>query len=68
MMASCLSYHKYWYIYHTHFFKTKGLQSVILRNISMHIYRPHSPVGSESDCRSRDREFDPGRVPYFNGD
>ena len=52
----------------THFFKTKGLQSVILRNISMHIYRPHSPVGSESDCRSRDCEFDPSRVPYFSGD
>ena len=22
----------------------------------------------ESDCRSRDREFDPGPVPYFRGD
>ena len=22
----------------------------------------------ESDCKSRDREFDPGQVPYFCGD
>ena len=35
---------------------------------------PHSAVGNvsgnrcESGCRSRGREFDPGRVPYFRGD
>ena len=35
---------------------------------------PHSAVGNvsgsrcEFDCRSRGREFDPGRVPYFGGD
>ena len=35
---------------------------------------PRSAVGNvfgnrcESDCRSRDREFDPGPVPYFRGD
>ena len=35
---------------------------------------PHSAVGNvsgnrcESGCRSRDREFDPGPVPYFRGD
>ena len=34
----------------------------------------HSAVGnvscnrSESDCRSRGREFDPSPVPYFRGD
>ena len=28
----------------------------------------HTAVGSESDCRSRDREVDSGRVPYFRGD
>ena len=27
-----------------------------------------SPYGSESDCRCRGREFDPGPVPYFRGD
>ena len=35
---------------------------------------PRSAVGNvsgyrcEADCRSRDREFDPGPVPYFGGD
>ena len=35
---------------------------------------PRSAVGNVSgyrcvsDCRSRDREFDPGPVPYFRGD
>ena len=35
---------------------------------------PCSAVGNVSgyrcvsDCRSRGREFDPGRVPYFRGD
>ena len=35
---------------------------------------PHSEVGNMSgyrcmsDCRSRGRKFDPGRVPYFRGD
>ena len=27
-----------------------------------------SGYNCESDCRSRDREFDPGLVPYFRGD
>ena len=27
-----------------------------------------SEVVNASDCRSRDREFDPGQVPYFRGD
>ena len=27
--------------------------------------KPRSAVGSESDCRSRDREFDSGPLPYF---
>ena len=37
-------------------------------------FGPHSAVGNVSgyrcvsDCRSRDREFDPGPVPYFRGD
>ena len=26
---------------------------------------PRCAVGCDSDCRSRDREFDPGLVPYF---
>ena len=26
---------------------------------------PHSAVGNMSDCRSRNREFDPGPVLYF---
>ena len=30
--------------------------------------RHHSAVSSESDCRSRGCEFDPGLVPYFLGD
>ena len=36
--------------------------------------RPHSVVSNMSesrnvsDCRSRDREFDPGSVQYFRGD
>ena len=30
--------------------------------------RPCSAVGSESDCRSRDCEFDPSQVPYFRWD
>ena len=29
---------------------------------------PRSAIGSQSDCRSRGREFDPGPVPYFRGD
>ena len=29
---------------------------------------PCNVVGSESDCRSRGREFDPCLVPYFHGD
>ena len=29
---------------------------------------PYNGVGSESDCRSRGREYDPGLVPYFRGD
>ena len=29
---------------------------------------PTTSVGSKSDGRSRDREFDPGPVPYFHGD
>ena len=28
---------------------------------------PCSLFGTESDCRSRGREFDPGPVPYFHG-
>ena len=32
------------------------------------IPRPRRAVGSESDCRSRDQEFDIGPVPYFRGD
>ena len=32
------------------------------------VTRPRSAVDSESDCRSRGREFDPGPVPYFRGD
>ena len=28
----------------------------------------HSAIGSEFDCRSRGREFDPGPVVYFGGD
>ena len=27
-----------------------------------------SREGSESNCRSRGSEFDPGQVPYFGGD
>ena len=29
---------------------------------------PCSAVGSVSDCWSRDREFDPGLIPYLNED
>ena len=28
---------------------------------------PHSAVGSESNCRSKGRESDPGPTPYFCG-
>ena len=40
----------------------------------IHITGPRRAVGNvsgnrcKSDCRSRDREFDPGSVPYFCGD
>ena len=27
-----------------------------------------SAIGSMSDCRSKDSEFDPGLVPFFRGD
>ena len=43
-------------------------------DIKRHSTGPRSAVGSVSgyrcvsDCRSRDREFDPGPVPYFRGD
>ena len=30
--------------------------------------RPHSAVGSVSDCRSKGLEFHSGSVPYFHGD
>ena len=35
---------------------------------SMYLTKPHSAIGSTSDCRSRDCEFDPSLVPYFRGD
>ena len=48
--------------------KNSGLAETLL------VTGPCSPVGNvsgnrcESDCRSRGRELDPGRVPYFRGD
>ena len=44
------------------------------RTITFNSTRPRSAVGNvsgyrcEADCRSRDRELDPGPVPYFRGD
>ena len=44
------------------------------QNCKLYYTGPRSEVGNVSgyrcvsDCRSRDREFDPGPVPYFRGD
>ena len=42
--------------------------SVLIRLSDLITYSPCSAVGSESDCRSRGHEFDPGPVSYFRGD
>ena len=36
--------------------------------VAKHSNGPRSAVGSESDCRSSGRKFDPSPVPYFRGD